>query len=358
MRKALVAGGVVVIVGFLGAWQFGFFDKADLLNPIDRVLEADIDPMALRWEEVQGIPWEPRDSHAVYIYRGALWMSGGLNAQDSKINPTTPDYQKAVYFNDIWKSEDGMRWEKVVQHAEFPVIRSTSVYERDGNAYMIGGWSPDEGYGVGMWKSLDGLDWTKLRSRLPFGNREGQRIVEFNGKIYMLGGVNYDQRKLFNDVWVTEDGENWRLVAGSNPWEGRWDFDVTVYKGKMWIAGGMAFAGVGYGDVWSSSDGVSWEKVADLAPWGKRQGQNLFTYKGRMWIVTGLDAATNEGEADTWVTEDGLNWQKVPAVGPWLGREDQAGIIFKDRMWILGGMDSEWNWHNDVWYAAFGEASS
>lgn len=317
-------------------------------------------PESLTWHEVPKSTttprWSRRDSHAVYTYDGKLWVSGGIDAQDTKVNGV-PVYEQSTYFNDLWSSFDGKNWKLEREHAEFPTVRSHSVVSYKGALYQYGGWSPEYGntYAMGIWKSEDGLTWKRVVEKPDYPDREGQKVFEFKGKLWLVGGVNYFARKTYNDVWSSEDGIHWTQVTVHAPWPSRWDHDVGLFKGKMWVAGGMAQGEIGYGDVWSSEDGITWNQVTPLAPWGKRQGQEIVTYRGYMWLVTGLDAKTNEGKGDVWYTKDGIEWIKVPKDDAWLGREDQGVIVFNGAIWMLGGMDSEWNWNDDVWYTTFEE---
>lgn len=316
-----------------------------------------IDPSSLDWSRVDfasSTHWSRRDSHAVYPFNGKLWVAGGVDADDTKVNGI-PVYENSTYYNDIWSSPDGLVWTKEVERANFPKIRSQSVIAFKGTLYMYGGWSPEYGvdYKTGIWRSTDGLTWEQVVAKPDYPDREGQKVFEFKNKLWLVGGVNYFAKKTFNDVWSSDDGLHWSLVTKNAPWHSRWDHDVGVFKNKLWIAGGMNFAGVGYGDVWSSEDGATWTEVTPLAPWGKRQGQEIVTYRGYMWLVSGLDSATNEGEGDTWYTADGVSWEKVPQDDKWLGREDHAVTVFQDKIWVLGGMDSEWHWNDDIWYSNF-----
>ncbi len=333
-------------------------DSGESLVPIKVLPKKIIDPNSLNWVKVDiatgTTRWAKRDSHAVYVFDGKLWLSGGLDSDNAKVGGT-PDYEKALYYNDIWNSEDGLTWNRVVSHADFPDIRSHSVIYFKDALYMYGGWSPKYGqtYKNGIWKSTDGINWVQVVKNPEYPDREGQKVVEFNGKLWLVGGVNYFGRKTFNDVWSSEDGIHWTLVTKNAPWHSRWDFDIGIFDGKMWLAGGMGLGGAGYGDVWSTTDGAHWDLVTELAPWGKRQGQEIVEYRGYMWLVTGLDAVTNEGKGDTWYTADGKIWSKAPQDDKWLGREDQAVIVFKDKIWVLGGMDSAWHWNDDVWHTEF-----
>ncbi len=317
-------------------------------------------PSSLSWvAATTTVRFSKRDSHAVYVFDNKLWLSGGLNSDNSKVNGV-PNYEKAIYYNDIWNSTDGLTWNLVKEHAEFPVVRSHSVIFYKDALYMFGGYSPSDGlaYKNGIWRSTDGITWKKVVAKPDYPEREGQKVIEFKDKLWLIGGVNYYGRKTFNDVWWSEDALHWHLATSSAAWHSRWDNDIGVLNGKLWLAGGMNFKGVGYSDEWSSEDGINWELVTPEAAWGERQGQEIVNYGGYMWLISGLHSASNEGKGDAWYTKDGYDWKKAPDDYQWLGREDHGVIVFNDKIWVIGGMDSNWHWNNDIWYSTFMSTST
>ncbi|MEI6238039.1 MAG: hypothetical protein WCP15_00715 [bacterium] len=357
---------VVVLILFFASLAFSIFSKSGNLNlqnekvkaPAPKIVEKII-PESLKW--IRSVPaststqgFEKRDSHAVFVFDNKLWVTGGLDSDNSK-NGGVPDYEKAIYYNDIWNTSDGLNWTRVKEHASYPPVRSSSIIHFKDALYMIGGWSPNDGleYKNGIWKSTDGVNWTKVVKTPEYKDREGQKVMEFNGKLWMMGGVDYFKRITYNDVWYSDDAMHWTLATSSAPWHSRWDHDVGIMNGKLWLCGGMNFNGVGYGDEWSSKDGINWELVSELAPWGKRQGQGVVTYGNYLWLISGLDSKTNEGKGDAWFSPDGVNWTKAADDSQWLGREDHGVIIFNNKIWVLGGMDSSWHWNNDIWYSDF-----
>ncbi|MDD4988925.1 MAG: serine hydrolase [Candidatus Pacebacteria bacterium] len=318
--------------------------------------EPEIDPSSLTWTETKtnAEGWPKRDSHSVFTFDNKMWVLGGLDADSSKINGV-PDYETAIYYNDIWNTSDGINWTRVVEHADFPYIRSASVVEFKGVLYMYGGWSPHDGleYKNGIWSSTDGIHWKKVVDKPDYPEREGQIVLEWNGKLWLVGGVDYFGRKTFNDVWSSDDGIHWTAATTDAPWHSRWDHALGVWNGKMYIAGGMNFRGVGYSDEWSSSDGAHWDLVSANAAWGERQGQEIVNYHGYMWLISGLHSASNEGRGDAWYSTDGIEWKKAPDDYQWKGREDHGVIVFNDKIWVMGGMDSDWHWNGDVWSSNF-----
>ncbi len=328
----------------------------DVIKKLDEVVVEEpnkFDPTKLVWQEAApSASWPARDSHAVYVFKNKLWLSGGLNADGLKTGDGSPDYVNAKYYNDIWSSDDGINWVLVKEHANFFPIRSASVIYFKNFLYMMGGWSPLNGYNNGIWKSEDGTNWSEVKSKTDWPEREGQKVVEFKGKLFLIGGVRYGSSKeLFNDVWSSDDGTNWMQVASTTPWLPRWDHDVAILDNKMWLVGGMQSIDIGFSDVWYTEDGATWTLATDSAPWGRRQGHGMVNYKDTLWLVGGINMDNNSDALNSWFTTDGFNWQSVLS-GPRFSREDHEVLVFKDKIWMFGGMDSGWHWNSDIWFSS------
>lgn len=340
--------GIFVIL--LAGAGFYFYKKNPKTEP-----ETEWEKLkTLIWEKPKtAVPWQARDSQTEYVWNNRLFILGGLNANQAKTNSTTVVYEKAIYFNDIWYTEDGENWIMAKEHASFPPIRSASIVPFKGELWMLGGFSPDSqiNYKVGIWKSADGVEWSQVKKDVPFPPREGFRSLEINGKICFFGGVNYFIKEIYNDVWCSPDGLNWSAQTLRAPWEGRWDYDAVYYHGVIYLAGGMNLKNEGWNDIWISKDeGASWELLSEHAPWSVRQGQVMLIWKDLIWLIGGLEPKTNTGVGDTWFTSDGINWTKTKTDGPWRGREDHGVAVWKDSLWLVGGMDDQWNWKEGVWH--------
>lgn len=355
-KRFFVAGGLLILN--IGLFAYSIYaarlyvvSERNMASSKEEIGE-NFDPSRLVWKNAGAMPFGARDSETSYVFKGRMFITGGLDANAETKNGYT-NYEKAKYYNDIWWTEDGVNWKLGKEHAEFPLIRSSSIFELNGKLFLLAGWSPEVGYNIGIWTSTDGLNWTKEKPRQDWGDREGQRIVLFMNKIWMIGGTNYFAHKTYNDVWVSENGLDWTQATEDAGWHSRWDHDVAEYKGKLWLAGGMNFGGIGYGDIWSSDDAINWVQVSDNPPFGARQGQCMLQYRGLLWLIGGLDANTNAGVGDSWYTSDGKNWRKVAREGDWPGKEDHVVNTFRGRMILGPGMNNLQHWDNDVWYSEF-----
>ncbi len=141
----------------------------------------EIDPSSLSWTQtktaLQG--WPKRDSHSVFVFQNKMWVLGGLDSDNSKIDGV-PDYEQSIYYNDIWNTSDGTNWTRVVEHADFPYIRSASVVPFKGSLYMYGGWSPQDGLRYAMANSGLSVVWIILAEKLS--TMCGHQMMEYIGR--------------------------------------------------------------------------------------------------------------------------------------------------------------------------------
>ena len=196
-------------------------------------------------------PWMPRVLQHTVIFKDAIWVMGG-QTMTGFVEDGTPE----VFYNDVWRSTDGINWEKIKPQGD--------IWEPRG---MIGG------------------------------------AAVFNGRMWILGGGTYNtpktpQRKYFNDVWSTADGAHWTCHTKSASWLPRSYHDVAVFDGKLWVLEGAYPRGGessrNQNDVWYSSDGVSWTELPGT-PWKPRHAASVFVHDNALWMVVG-----NNMESDVW----------------------------------------------------------
>lgn len=343
-----------VMVGCL-LWYISYNNKIENTKLRETVLAKKIPPFVfenLNWlASTSTLKWSRRDSHTAFVFKDKMWVLGGLDATLST-NEIEPNYDQAKYYNDIWYTEDGFNWTRGVEKANFPLIRSASVFTISDKLFMVGGYSPDPGvlYNNGLWTSTDGLNWKKEETILPWSKREGQKIVKFQDKYLMVGGVNYQTRERFNDVWESVDGYNWSLLTKSADWEPRWDMEISEFNNKLWLTGGMTSVAKIFGDEWVSEDGKHWDLVYSDAPFGKLQGHTSIVSNGNLMLVGGIDDLGSP-TSETWITSNGLDWKKQ--TNQWVAREDHSAVLFKKRIWILGGMNYKFDWLDEIYYSNF-----
>ncbi|MFM7270206.1 MAG: hypothetical protein ACKO2C_01050 [Actinomycetes bacterium] len=183
-----------------------------------------------------------------------------------------------------------------------------------------------------VWRSRDGVEWERRTDAAPWAGRSGLRAVSFDGWIWIFGGSRNDDsavvgaqgpvREYFNDVWRSRDGSEWEQVTGDAPWAPRAGAVVVVRDGELYLLGGEAgFTCTPlpdceppyFNDVWRSADGAEWEQVTEAAGWSPRPGhQCVVTEEFICFGGFGLE----ENPSDVWTSSDGRRWRLV-SEEPW-----------------------------------------
>ncbi len=358
LSKFLILTAVILVSSFGVFGILYVLDSAHLREKAEPITVAEnivptFVPENLRWvEAVPSAAWEERDSGEAFVFQNKMWLMGGLNANQKVGANHAVDYWTAPHFNDIWNTEDGMQWQMVAATSAWAPRRSMTVALFNNKLWMLGGWSPIDGYVNDIWTSDDGMNWTRVVSNAEWTATEGHTLEVFQNKLWLIGGVNYDERQTKNDVWYSENGIDWTRVENI-PWKPRWDHATEVFNGKLFLTAGMNLAGEVFNDVWMSEDGLSWTLATNNPPWQSRQGHSLISYKDHLWLIGRLNDFEYGGVNDMWFSKDGFTWQKTINDPLWTGREDFFSAVFKDKMWIFGGMDADLKWRNDVWVSEF-----
>jgi hypothetical protein len=352
-----ISGCIFVYYKKIGDENKKILNNSNKENITEIKNKTQFNPAMLDWEQItQSAPWNGRDSHAIEVYNGKIWLMGGLDATKRFISPGNIDYGNAQHFSDVWSSDDGINWQLLTNKAQWGERRSMQVVEFKGKIWLMGGWGPEIGYKNNIWSSMDGVSWKMETNSPSWPAREGHNLLVFKDKMWLIGGVKYTGQKLFNDVWYSEDGIKWTEATENAGWSPRWDFSSAVFDNKLWVIGGMAFNDETFKDVWSSEDGITWNLVDNNPPFGSRQGYELIDYKNNLWVLGRLNIPLyGDGPNDIWYSGDGVSWKKTVKDPIWTGREDIGAVVFKDKIWLLGGMDKNWTWTNDVWSSILSE---
>jgi len=288
-----------------GAGALVFEDKMWLLggwNPYDkkffpRICNSEV------WTSTDGAnwilhthaDWEGRHTAGYAVHQKKMWIVGG--------DPIQGHYQ-----NDVWSSADGVLWELVNSRVPWgPRVLHYTVAFHD-RIWVLGGqtlppFAPEtEVFYNDVWSSADGSKWECILEHAPWSPRGmiGGSVV-FNDRIWLLGGGTYDtpqrpKRDYFNEVWSTPNGVEWEQHPTA-PWMPRQYHDVAVFDEKMWVLEGFNADGGNRKDVWFSADGVLWHEVPDT-PWAPRHAASVFVYADALWMVTG-----NNMTSDVWKLE-------------------------------------------------------
>lgn len=318
------------------------------------------------WSSPDGVTWtldlphengafERRHSHNTVYWKDRLWMIGG-------------DTHQGYYNHDVVSTADGRVWTvELGPGAEDPpweerALQVSGVY--DGKLWMVGGQDDlgdpaDYTFHNDVWSSEDGVRWTEVAADAPASDTRWagcgvlDGLVEFRGEMWLVGCArersNAEGHSMSNEVWSTTDGVEWRRHADP-PWVGKIWPNVVVWDDKLWILFGYTYGDQPNGwsagnsnEAWYSEDGETWRSLPHDAPVPGSHAQGV-AVTDEFLMMAGGNYSFGFGAGD-----DKSVWRLVPfrgeAVRSWIDRG-------RDRLSVSAAEDGA----RPVWVAdAFGE---
>ena len=245
--------------------------------------------------------WAPRAYFQAVRLAGAMYVLGG---QDFTLIPNPgcaafppgvpcplPDVPNSTFFNDVWRSTDGVTWTRMTEHAPWQGRAGLSAVVKNGAIYVFGGSVNDDSAVVGgappriyfndVWRSTDGANWTRMTADAGWAPRAGAAAVVQHGWIYLLGGedgfVCNEQTPrcppYYNDVWRSRNGRTWQQVTPAAGWSPRPGHQCAVAASDIVCFGGFGLDGNPV-DVWASPNGKRWRQLPG-APWNAASGEEV-----------------------------------------------------------------------------------
>lgn len=217
----------------LGGQNFGsitnpsrFFN--DVWSSFDGIYWTELTPNA---------PWAGRAGLSAIVFKGEIYIMGG-SYNDAFGGPPR------VLLNDVWKSRNGIDWEELTDDAPWAPRAGAAVVVRNGFLYLIGGEYGFTGfpppYFNDVWRTSDGIEWQLVTGSAEWEPRPGHTCDVLRNTIVCFGGFGQstdpsDPFKPSNpmDVWVSADGAHWKQVSDS-PWNAespadiKYDYDTIV----------------------------------------------------------------------------------------------------------------------------------
>jgi hypothetical protein len=178
--------------------------------------------------------WNPRLAAGTVVFKGKMWILGG-----------TEDYyfgnEKSVK-NDVWSSIDGSEWELVTQNAGWLPRAYQAALVHDGKMWVMGGGNYVPQYRAynDVWSSEDGATWTKVIEAAPWHPRIWFSAAAYRDRIWVLGGWSNNPSQNWGDVWYSKDGRHWTQLKSERIWKARHEHSAYVFQDKLWIVGGHA----------------------------------------------------------------------------------------------------------------------
>jgi hypothetical protein len=226
-----------------------------------------------------------------------------------------------------YESTDGRTWRGFAHDASWGARYRSADASFAGAVWRVGGFVQTGATRVLMndvWRSLDGRRWERLLERAPWPARSDAHLIAFRDTLWLIGGEPNDGR-----IWGTTDGRTWwaRATASlpaANP-QG-----VLVFRNALWILGHGAWESA-TNDVWTSSDVATWTRITASAPWAARTAAGFAVLGDQLWVVAGAN------RRDAWSSSDGREWHRLPTELPGPPRGADYSVVFQDRLWVFGG---------------------
>jgi len=189
------------------------------------------------------VPWGPRALHYTVVFKDRIWVMGGQ---------TMPEFApaKEKFYRDIWNTTDGVNWQKISPQGPYwparGMIGGSVVF--DDRIWILGGGTydtpttPERNYYNDVWSSADGVRWQCHAEMAPWAPRQYHEVAVFDDRMWVLEGYNEANRK---DVWYSSDGANWYPLPNT-PWDARHAASIYVHDNALWVVAGNNLAP----DVW------------------------------------------------------------------------------------------------------------
>eukprot|EP01029_Cantina_marsupialis_P000097 TRINITY_DN1010_c0_g1_i4.p1 TRINITY_DN1010_c0_g1~~TRINITY_DN1010_c0_g1_i4.p1 ORF type:complete len:643 (-),score=58.63 TRINITY_DN1010_c0_g1_i4:451-2379(-) len=318
-----------------------------------------------KWIQVQDAPWHSRAFFSACEFNNMMYITAGSYTVHLEHHSDT------VFFNDVWRSGDGVLWESVASFTAFKPRDSAAMIVFNKELVILGGnVIPDSPVKSNdkavisqvndVWTSKDGVAWRQLVEKAPWTPRDTISAAVFRGFLWIFGGYHDDHT--LNDIWRSHDGKTWHRLVLTAPWKSRHCHTVKEFRGKLYLIGGEHVSldtQEPLNDVWSSVDGVQWNLVRNHAPWSPRILHASLVYNGFLWFLGGAVYHVSETNIpsipikfnDVFYSRDGNTW--IQASKPnWVARDGESVVSFKGDIFLMGGQ-SEMATQNDVWKLYF-----
>ena len=184
----------------------------------------------------------PRDS----LIHGDVWASDDLGVNWVEL---LEDAESAG----LWRNR--AYFEAVTQDNHMYILGGQNFIATPTPPFVCATWPPELGpcpefitvsdFFNDVWRSPDGVNWEAMTNEAPWEARAGLSAASFKGKLWILAGSQNDDasiggldRKFFNDVWYSKDGSEWYAATMSAPWEARAGGVALAKGGWLYLLGG------------------------------------------------------------------------------------------------------------------------
>lgn len=257
------------------------------------------------WSRLPDAPWQARHGAGWVVHKGKIYVIGG------------------DLIDDVWSSPDGSNWKLETNQAPFgqrytPIATSTGEY-----IYLYGGqyWTPvwwcsnrPDCLPIGpqdVWKSKDGVFWEKVLDTAPWiGRALVHGSIYFQNKLFLVGGglKNATGRSSetfaeFKDIWSSYDGVVWKKEVEEFTFSARTHLSVLSTSNGCYVSDGSIGKQINVSnELFYASDCVSYKKIEVPIDLPARHASSLFEFNKSIVLLGGPP----EGGAGTTI------WQYFP----------------------------------------------
>lgn len=174
--------------------------------------------------------WSPRLAPGFAVFKGKMWVLGGTSNFYNNDDTTL--------FNDIWSSVDGKEWKLELAKAPWSKRTHGQAVVFDNKLWIMGGGhrTPKPIPTNDVWCTEDGINWTRIIASAEWKPRLWFSTVVYRNMMWVIGG--WEENGNFGDVWYSKDGKNWTELKSDVIWTPRHEHSAFVFKDKIWVTGG------------------------------------------------------------------------------------------------------------------------
>jgi hypothetical protein len=187
------------------------------------------------WEQATATAgWSPRIAAAAVVFQDKMWILGG-----------TENYyfgDEASLRNDVWCSADGKTWKQATADAGWSPRAYHQAAVLGDKIYVFGGgnYVPQYEARNDVWSSEDGVRWEEVTDAAPWPARLWFSTAVYRNRLWVIGGWSNNPHKNWGDVWHSADGKTWKQLQTEVTWKERHEHSVLVFQDQLFLFGGHA----------------------------------------------------------------------------------------------------------------------
>lgn len=218
------------------------------------------------------------------VFKEKLWLFGGKDTEGNILK-------------DVWFTEDGIRWVKVVDDPGFTTGIQYDVVVFKDKLYLVTGLLDGE-YQSEIWVSSDGATWEEiLPPAMPNGNPTALSVKNDRLWIFYARGDSTT-----GATWSSSDGSVWRDEGGTTNLI--IEAGIVSFQNQFWTVGRT-------GDIFRLDENMNWLKVAETLCWtspSSYEGPNMLVHDEELYVIAYGNSVLvcNSMDGSSWVKQSGV----------------------------------------------------